>query len=39
MDSGEIVEGEYNTILFAVGRSACTHNIGLDNIGVKLNPR
>jgi len=38
MESGEIVEGEYNTILFAVGRSACTDNIGLDNIGVKLNP-
>jgi len=39
MESGEIVEGEYNTILFAVGRSACTANIGLDNIGVKLNRR
>jgi thioredoxin reductase (NADPH) len=39
MESGEIVEGEYNTILFAVGRTACTKNIGLEDIGVKINPR
>jgi pyruvate/2-oxoglutarate dehydrogenase complex dihydrolipoamide dehydrogenase (E3) component len=39
MDNGEIVEGEYNTILFAVGRTACTENIGLEDIGVKMNPR
>jgi pyruvate/2-oxoglutarate dehydrogenase complex dihydrolipoamide dehydrogenase (E3) component len=39
MDSGEIVEGEYNTILFAVGRTACTENIGLEHIDVKINPR
>lgn len=38
MDSGEIVEGEYNTILFAVGRTACTENIGLEDIDVKINP-
>jgi thioredoxin reductase (NADPH) len=39
LDTGEIVEGEYNTILFAVGRTACTKNIGLEDIGVKMNPR
>jgi pyruvate/2-oxoglutarate dehydrogenase complex dihydrolipoamide dehydrogenase (E3) component len=39
MGSGEIVEGEYNTILFAVGRKACTTNIGLEDIGVKMNER
>jgi pyruvate/2-oxoglutarate dehydrogenase complex dihydrolipoamide dehydrogenase (E3) component len=38
-DTGEIVEGEYNTVLFAVGRTACTKTIGLEEIGVKLNPR
>ena len=36
---GETVEGEYNTVLFAIGRDACTDNIGLDKIGVQLNPK
>nr|XP_006120269.2 thioredoxin reductase 3 [Pelodiscus sinensis] len=35
----EIVEGEYNTILIAIGRDACTRNIGLDKIGVKINEK
>jgi thioredoxin reductase (NADPH) len=39
LDTGEIVEREYNTVLFAVGRTACTKTIGLEEIGVKLNPR
>ncbi|GAV07014.1 hypothetical protein RvY_16909-2 [Ramazzottius varieornatus] len=30
---------EYNTVLFAVGRNACTTNIGLEKIGVKINPK
>ncbi|OQV24858.1 Thioredoxin reductase 1, cytoplasmic [Hypsibius exemplaris] len=33
----EIVE-EYNTVLFAVGRDACTSTIGLEKAGVKVNP-
>ena len=37
--AGETVEGEYNTVLFAIGRYACTENIGLDRIGVQLNPK
>ncbi|XP_069694158.1 thioredoxin reductase 1, cytoplasmic-like isoform X2 [Periplaneta americana] len=39
MSNGEMVEGEYNTVLFAVGRTACTKNIELENIGVQINPR
>uniref|UniRef100_A0A8C8VJL8 thioredoxin-disulfide reductase (NADPH) n=1 Tax=Pelusios castaneus TaxID=367368 RepID=A0A8C8VJL8_9SAUR len=35
----EIVEGEYNTVLIAIGRDACTRNIGLDKIGVKINEK
>ena len=28
-----------NTVLFAIGRDPCTQNIGLQNIGVNLNPK
>ena len=35
-DGQEIVD-EYNTVLFAVGRDACTSTIGIENSGVKLN--
>lgn len=35
----EIVEGEYNTVLIAIGRDACTRNIGLDKIGVRINEK
>ncbi|KAK7102055.1 thioredoxin reductase 1, cytoplasmic-like isoform X2 [Littorina saxatilis] len=37
-DGKEVVE-EYNTILLAVGRDPCTSNIGLDKVGVDLNPK
>jgi len=30
---------EFNTILFAIGRDACTDKIGLDKVGVKTNPK
>merc|ERR1711936_948097 len=30
---------EFNTVIFAIGRDACTENIGLDNIGLALNPK
>ena len=30
---------EFNTVVFAIGRDACTNNIGLDKIGVQLNPK
>ncbi|OCT83347.1 hypothetical protein XELAEV_18025886mg [Xenopus laevis] len=33
----QIIEDEYNTVLIAVGRDACTRNIGLETIGVKVN--
>lgn len=39
MGSGEEITGEYNTILFAIGRDACTRNIGLETVGVKINPK
>uniref|UniRef100_A0A8C8RUB5 Thioredoxin reductase 1, cytoplasmic n=1 Tax=Pelusios castaneus TaxID=367368 RepID=A0A8C8RUB5_9SAUR len=38
-DGGEVIEGEYNTVLLAVGRDACTRTIGLDKVGVKINER
>uniref|UniRef100_A0A4W4EAA8 thioredoxin-disulfide reductase (NADPH) n=1 Tax=Electrophorus electricus TaxID=8005 RepID=A0A4W4EAA8_ELEEL len=38
-ETGEIIEGEYNTVLIAVGRDACTEKIGLDKAGVKVNPK
>lgn len=34
----EVVE-EYNTVLLAIGRDACTSSIGLDKAGVKVNPK
>ncbi|CAL1527071.1 unnamed protein product [Lymnaea stagnalis] len=36
-DGAEVVD-EYNTILFAIGRDPCTRGIGLENVGVSLNP-
>ncbi|GAB6033466.1 thioredoxin reductase [Chamberlinius hualienensis] len=37
--NGEQFEEEFNTILFAIGRDACTVGIGLENVGVQLNPK
>ncbi|CAL1276740.1 unnamed protein product [Larinioides sclopetarius] len=39
MQSGEEVVGEYDTVLFAIGRDACTNNIGLEKVGVQVNPK
>ncbi|XP_038612159.1 thioredoxin reductase 1, cytoplasmic isoform X2 [Tachyglossus aculeatus] len=38
-DGQETIEGEYNTVLLAVGRDSCTRNIGLENVGVKINEK
>ncbi|XP_034023308.1 thioredoxin reductase 3 [Thalassophryne amazonica] len=38
-DTDEIIEGEYNTVLIAVGRDACTDKIALDKAGVKVNAK
>ncbi|XP_068598034.1 thioredoxin reductase 3 [Brachionichthys hirsutus] len=38
-EGDDIIEGEYNTVLIAVGRDACTEKIGLDVVGVKVNPK
>uniref|UniRef100_F7FV00 Thioredoxin reductase 1, cytoplasmic n=2 Tax=Callithrix jacchus TaxID=9483 RepID=F7FV00_CALJA len=35
----EIIEGEYNTVLLAIGRDACTRKIGLETVGVKINEK
>ncbi|GBM96962.1 Thioredoxin reductase 1, cytoplasmic, partial [Araneus ventricosus] len=37
--SGEEVVGEYDTVLFAIGRDACTNEIGLEKVGVQVNPK
>ncbi|CAI9577065.1 unnamed protein product [Staurois parvus] len=34
-ESDQVIEGEYNTVLVAVGRDSCTRKIGLERIGVK----
>ncbi len=33
-DNDEEVVDEFNTVLFAIGREPCTHNIGLENTGI-----
>ncbi|XP_035233583.1 thioredoxin reductase 3-like, partial [Stegodyphus dumicola] len=38
MQSGEEIVDEYDTVLLAIGRNACTDRIGLDKVGVKVNP-
>ncbi|KFO30273.1 Thioredoxin reductase 1, cytoplasmic [Fukomys damarensis] len=38
-NSAETVEGEYNTVLLAIGRDSCTRNIGLETVGVKINEK
>ncbi|KAG5836100.1 thioredoxin reductase 3 [Anguilla anguilla] len=38
-ESDEVFEGEYNTVLIAVGRDACTGTIGLDKVGVEVNKK
>merc|ERR1719268_27663 len=37
-DGTEFVD-EFNTVIFAIGRDACTANMGLDQVGVALNPK
>ena len=37
-DGTEFVE-EFNTVIFAIGRNACTANMGLEVVGVALNPK
>merc|ERR1712054_512684 len=36
---GTTYADEFNTVIFAIGRDACTTNIGLDKVGVALNPK
>ena len=38
-EDGTEYTDEFNTVIFAIGRDACTENIGLDNIGLALNPK
>lgn len=33
------IVGEYNTVLFAIGRDPCTSGIGLEKVGVHVNPK
>ena len=36
---GKILEETFNTVILAVGRDPCTSELGLDKIGVQLNPK
>ncbi|XP_053113417.1 thioredoxin reductase 1, cytoplasmic isoform X2 [Hemicordylus capensis] len=38
-ENSEVIEGEYNTVLLAIGRDACTRKIGLEEVGVKINEK
>jgi len=38
-NDGTAFADEFNTVIFAIGRDACTANIGLDQVGVALNPK
>jgi len=38
-NDGTSYEDEFNTVIFAIGRNACTNNIGLDKVGVQVNPK
>ncbi|XP_040611096.1 thioredoxin reductase 1, cytoplasmic isoform X1 [Mesocricetus auratus] len=38
-NSEETIEGEFNTVLLAVGRDSCTRKIGLETVGVKINEK
>ena len=35
----QILEEKFNTVILAVGRDPCTKELGLDKVGVKLNPK
>ena len=39
LNNGEIKEEVFNTVIFAIGRDPCTSNIGIENVGLKLNPK
>lgn len=34
----EILDG-FDTVVFAIGREACTAKLGLDNVPIQLNPK
>uniref|UniRef100_A0A670YM66 Thioredoxin reductase 1, cytoplasmic n=2 Tax=Pseudonaja textilis TaxID=8673 RepID=A0A670YM66_PSETE len=36
-ENSETIEGEYNTVMLAIGRDACTKKIGLQKVGVRIN--
>lgn len=38
-ESEDTIEEEYNTVLIAIGRDACTSNLGLEKVGVKVNEK
>ncbi|XP_013931622.1 PREDICTED: thioredoxin reductase 1, cytoplasmic-like [Thamnophis sirtalis] len=38
-ENSDIIEGEYNTVLLAIGRDACTKKIGLQKVGVRINEK
>ncbi|XP_077195845.1 thioredoxin reductase 1, cytoplasmic isoform X2 [Paroedura picta] len=38
-ENSQIIKGEYNTVLLAIGRDSCTRKIGLERIGVRINEK
>uniref|UniRef100_A0A8D2L221 Thioredoxin reductase 1, cytoplasmic n=1 Tax=Varanus komodoensis TaxID=61221 RepID=A0A8D2L221_VARKO len=37
--TSEVYQGEFNTVLVAIGRDACTRKIGLEKVGVEINKK
>lgn len=37
-NDGSLIVEEYNTVIFAIGRDACTQTLNLEQVGVKVNP-
>ena len=39
VETGEIIEEEFNTVMIAIGRDPCTKDLKVDRIGVALSEK